>query len=94
MLLPTRTTSGRGRRRVGKRDELGLAGNAGKLALRQSREACSMRSLQDHLGARLEYDQLVLREAPRLTFDFDLAAEHVGGALDVLRAHLEAGAGN
>jgi hypothetical protein len=53
-----------------------------------------MRSLQDHLGARLEYDQLVLREAPRLTFDFDLAAEHVGGALDVLRAHLEAGAGN
>ena len=46
------------------------------------------------IGARLEYDQLVLREAPRLTFDFDLAAEHVGGALDVLRAHLEAGAGN
>ena len=69
-------------------------GTPGNWRFRQSREACSMRSLQDHLGARLEYDQLVLREAPRLTFDFDLAAEHVGGALDVLRAHLEAGAGN
>ena len=44
------------------------------------------------LGARLEHDQLVLGEAARLAFDLDLAADDIGGALDVLRADLEAGA--
>jgi len=48
--------------------------------------------LQDDLGARLEYDQLVLGEAAGLAFDLDLAANDVGCALDVLRADLEAGA--